>query len=141
MAESHRLYVKGKHLSYQRSKRVNNPNVSLIKIEGVATPQEAQFYLGKRIAYVYRASKEVRGSKIRVMWGKVTRTHDTRVTVSSGNLTPHNSNLRTPDFLGGSVDVGNTLTQVKLSILWSSDTFDLDQRDIWVVDSLGSLVG
>ena len=67
--------------------------------------------------------------------------NDTRVTVSSGNLTPHNSNLRTPDFLGGSVDVGNTLTQVKLSILWSSDTFDLDQRDIWVVDSLGSLVG
>ncbi|ONH79254.1 hypothetical protein BON23_1830 [Saccharomyces cerevisiae] len=69
MAESHRLYVKGKHLSYQRSKRVNNPNVSLIKIEGVATSQEAQFYLGKRIGYVYRASKEVRGFKIRVMWG------------------------------------------------------------------------
>ncbi|QLL30941.1 hypothetical protein HG537_0F02150 [Torulaspora globosa] len=75
MAESHRLYVKGKHLSYQRSKRVNNPNVSLIKIEGVATPQEAQFYLGKRVAYVYRASKEIRGSKIRVIWGKINRTH------------------------------------------------------------------
>ncbi|KAF4004622.1 60S ribosomal protein L33-B [Saccharomyces cerevisiae] len=75
LQRAHEIYVKGKHLSYQRSKRVNNPNVSLIKIEGVATPQEAQFYLGKRIAYVYRASKEVRGSKIRVMWGKVTRTH------------------------------------------------------------------
>ncbi|CAN6651129.1 large ribosomal subunit protein eL33A [Trichomonascus vanleenenianus] len=75
MAESHRLYVKGKHLSYQRSKRTNNPNVSLIQIEGVATPQDAQFYLGKRVAFVYRASKEVRGTKIRVMWGKVTRTH------------------------------------------------------------------
>lgn len=69
------VYVKGKHLSYQRSKSVNNPNVSLLKIEGVATPQEAQFYLGKRVAYVYRASKEIRGSKIRVMWGKITRTH------------------------------------------------------------------
>ena len=67
--------------------------------------------------------------------------NNTRVTVSSGDLTPHNSNLRTSNFLGGSVDVGNTLTQVKLSILWSSDTFNLDQRDIWVVDSLGSLVG
>jgi hypothetical protein len=32
MAESHRLYVKGKHLSYQRSKRNNNPNCSLVKI-------------------------------------------------------------------------------------------------------------
>ena len=69
------MYVKGKHLSYQRSKSVNNPNVSLIQIENVGNPQDAQFYLGKRIAYVYRASKEIRGSKIRVMWGKVTRTH------------------------------------------------------------------
>jgi len=35
----------------------------------------ASFYLGKRIAFVYRASKEVRGTKIRAIWGKVTRTH------------------------------------------------------------------
>lgn len=75
MAESHRLYVKGKHLSYQRSKRNNNPNVSLVKIEGVSTPKEAEFYLGKRIAFVYRAQKEVRGTKIRVIWGKVVKTH------------------------------------------------------------------
>ncbi|CAN3365330.1 large ribosomal subunit protein eL33A [Diutina catenulata] len=75
MAESHRLYVKGKHISYQRSKSVTNPNVSLIQIEGVDASKDAKFYLGKRIAYVYRAQKEVRGSKIRVIWGKVTRTH------------------------------------------------------------------
>lgn len=31
--------------------------------------------IGKKIAFVYRASKEVRGSKIRVIWGKVTRPH------------------------------------------------------------------
>ncbi|ODQ64726.1 ribosomal protein L35Ae [Nadsonia fulvescens var. elongata DSM 6958] len=75
MAESHRLYVKGKHISYQRSKSTNNPNVSLIQIEGVQSTEDASFYLGKRIAYVYRASKEIRGSKIRVIWGKVARTH------------------------------------------------------------------
>ncbi|KAF3994150.1 hypothetical protein FT663_00120 [Candidozyma haemuli var. vulneris] len=75
MAESHRLYVKGKHLSYQRSKNVNHPGTSLIQIEGVGNTQDARFYLGKRIAYVYRAQKEIRGSKIRVIWGKVTRTH------------------------------------------------------------------
>lgn len=69
------MYVKGKHLSYQRSKHVTNPNVSLIQIDGVNSPSDAKFYLGKRIAYVYRASKEVRGTKIRVIWGKVTRTH------------------------------------------------------------------
>ncbi|KAA8910345.1 hypothetical protein TRICI_004143 [Trichomonascus ciferrii] len=75
MTESHRLYVKGKHISYQRSRRTNNPNCSLIQIEGVTSPKEAEFYLGKRVAFVYRASKEVRGSKIRVMWGKITRAH------------------------------------------------------------------
>ena len=70
-----RLYVKGKHLSYQRGKRNTNPNTSLVKIEGVEDPKAAQFYLGKRVAYVYRASKERQGSKIRVIWGKVTRPH------------------------------------------------------------------
>ena len=34
-----------------------------------------RFYLGKKIAFVYRAHKEVRGTKIRVIWGKVTRPH------------------------------------------------------------------
>lgn len=34
-----------------------------------------RFYLGKRVAYVYRASTERQGSKIRVIWGKVTRPH------------------------------------------------------------------
>jgi len=76
MPESgHRLYVKARHLSYQRGKRNTNPNTSLIKIEGVDSRQDASFYLGKKIAFVYRASREVRGSKIRVIWGKVTRPH------------------------------------------------------------------
>lgn len=70
-------YVKGKHISYQRGKRNTNPGTSLIKIEGVDDPKAASFYLGKRIAYVYRGKKEIRGTKIRVIWGKVTRPHGT----------------------------------------------------------------
>ncbi|GAB5585565.1 60S ribosomal protein L33B [Umbelopsis nana] len=69
------LYSKGRVLGYERAKRNQNENTSLIQIEGVQTPTDAQFYLGKRIAYVYRAKKEVNGSKIRVIWGRVTRTH------------------------------------------------------------------
>ncbi|EHY54253.1 50S ribosomal protein L35Ae [Exophiala dermatitidis NIH/UT8656] len=69
------VYVKGKHLSYQRGKRNTNPNISLLKIEGVEDTNAAKFYLGKRVAFVYRASKERQGSKIRVIWGKVTRPH------------------------------------------------------------------
>ncbi|KAL2207321.1 ribosomal protein L35Ae [Sarocladium strictum] len=71
----HRLYVKGRHLSYQRSRHVQSPATSLIKIEGVDDTKGANFYLGKKVAYVYRAQREVRGSKIRVIWGKVTRPH------------------------------------------------------------------
>lgn len=33
------------------------------------------FYLGKKVAFVYRANREIRGTKIRVIWGKVTRPH------------------------------------------------------------------
>ena len=33
------------------------------------------FYLGKKVAFVYRAQREVRGSKVRIIWGKVTRPH------------------------------------------------------------------
>lgn len=48
---------------------------SLIKLEGVEDSKAANFYLGKKVAFVYRAKREVQGSKIRVIWGKVTRTH------------------------------------------------------------------
>jgi ribosomal protein L35AE/L33A len=39
----------------------------------------SSFYLGKKVAFVYRAQKEVRGSKIRVIWGKITRPHGTQI--------------------------------------------------------------
>jgi len=71
----HRLYVKGRHISYQRGKRNTTPGTSLIQIEGVSDTKGANFYLGKKVAFVYRASKEVRGSKIRVIWGTISRTH------------------------------------------------------------------
>ncbi|KAF7548256.1 hypothetical protein G7046_g8740 [Stylonectria norvegica] len=67
--------VLGRHVSYQRSRHVTTPGTSLIKIEGVDTTEGANFYLGKKVAFVYRASKEIRGTKIRVIWGKVTRPH------------------------------------------------------------------
>ena len=61
--------------SHCNRKRNTNPGTSLLKLEGVDDPQAAQWYAGKRVAYVYRAAKSVRGSKIRVIWGKVTRPH------------------------------------------------------------------
>lgn len=94
------VYVKGKHVSYQRSKNVTNPNTSLIKIESVGNKEDAQFYLGKRIAYVYKASKEVRGSKIRCIWGKVTRVHG-----NSGLVRAQFKNNLPPKTFGASVRI------------------------------------
>lgn len=39
------------------------------------TDHLSSFYLGKKVAFVYRGQKEIRGTKIRVIWGKVTRPH------------------------------------------------------------------
>ncbi|KAJ3106786.1 60S ribosomal protein L33A [Phlyctochytrium bullatum] len=71
----HRLYAKGRVLGFTRSKRNTKEHTSLLQIENVSTPQDAEFYLGKRVAYVYRAKREVNGSKVRAIWGKVTRAH------------------------------------------------------------------
>lgn len=52
-------------------------NDSILKLEGVDDVKGASFYCGKKVAYVYRAKREIRGSKIRVIWGKISRTHGT----------------------------------------------------------------
>jgi len=86
----YRLYSKGRVLGHKRGKRNTRPNTSLLQIEGVSTKEDAQFYLGKvrtpanlpslvlcadlmafpqRVAYVYRAKREISGSNVRVIWG------------------------------------------------------------------------
>merc|ERR1712230_288026 len=91
----HRLYVKGKHVAFKRGKHTLRPSTSLIKIEGVDDPQAAHFYLGKRIAYVYRGKKEIRGT-----WGKVARPHG-----NSGVVRAHFKHNLPPKSLGGMVRV------------------------------------
>jgi len=89
---STRLYSKGRVLGHKRGKRNTRPNTSLLQIEGVANKEDAQFYLGKRVAYVYRAKREIAGSKVRVIWGRVTRSHGNNGVVKSkfrSNLPPH----------------------------------------------------
>jgi len=78
--QGHRLYVKGRHLSYQRAKHTTNPNTSLVKIEGVEDSKAAQFYLGKKVAFVYRAKREVRGSNA-VQWRMITDARDAGASV------------------------------------------------------------
>lgn len=48
---------------------------TIIDTQGRHANIGSSFYLGKKVAFVYRGQKEIRGTKIRVIWGKVTRPH------------------------------------------------------------------
>ena len=70
-----RLYQKAVICSYKRSRKSQYQGQTLVKISGVKTAEDVNFYSGKKIAYVYKTKKETKGSKFRVIWGKVRRAH------------------------------------------------------------------
>ena len=75
-----RLHVPGTVLGHRRSKRKQHHNTTLLSIEGVRTKEEARWYLGKRVAYVYKAPTKRRTmsgkeTNLRVVWGRLMRTH------------------------------------------------------------------
>ncbi len=73
--------MKGAVLGFTRGQRNQDPNHSLVAIEGVKTKEETDFYLGKRVAFVYKAKRVTKNkitskpTKYRVIWGKVCRPH------------------------------------------------------------------
>lgn len=95
-----RLFVKAQVLGYTRSKANQENHTSLLRIDGVQTKKETEFYCGKRIAYVYKAKTLKKGTYYRAIWGRVTRPHGSIGVVRAKFL----SNLP-PISLGGSVRV------------------------------------
>jgi large subunit ribosomal protein L35Ae len=63
--------------NYCRSQANQYTHTSLLKLQGVNDRSETEFYLGKRVAYIYRATRVRSDSscKIRVIWGRITRAH------------------------------------------------------------------
>ena len=95
-----RLYVKGTVLGFKRGARNQYCHTSLIKIEGVEESPAVDFYLGKRIAYIFKAGSVKKGSKFRVIWGRVTRPHG-----SSGTVRAKFRRNLPPQAIGGPVRV------------------------------------
>ncbi|KAH9577263.1 Ribosomal protein L35A [Trypanosoma melophagium] len=82
---SPRLYMKGTLAGYTRGLHGQNKNTALVRIENVNTKDDATWYVGKRVCYVYHGYKmkrcvrwskaPARRSNTRAIWGRVTRPH------------------------------------------------------------------
>ena len=62
-------------MGYKGGQRNTYHHTSLINIDSAADAKAAEWYCGKKVAYIYKAAKSVNNTKYRVVWGKVMRPH------------------------------------------------------------------
>ena len=70
-----RLYQKGIFTGFRRGKSTQNSNQALLTVNNCNDIAGARWYLGKRVAYIFKAKNTVNNTKYRVLWGKVINTH------------------------------------------------------------------
>lgn len=90
-------------------------HTALLSLDGVNDKEGSKFYLGKKIAYIYKAQKAVAGSKFRVVWGKVMRPHGTNGVVRAKFATNLPVSLcLVPFFING---ISNNLISIYLMFI------------------------
>jgi large subunit ribosomal protein L35Ae len=65
-----RLYVKAIFTGFRRNKVWTLNNQALLKLEGVNDKKETQYYLGKRVVYIYKTK-----SCFKTIWGRIRSHH------------------------------------------------------------------
>lgn len=68
-------------MGFRRNQRNQRMNQALVRIQGLNDRKDVPYYLGKRIAYVYKGKTEKEGKRLRTIWGKVMGHHGARGTV------------------------------------------------------------
>eukprot|EP00350_Pseudokeronopsis_sp_OXSARD2_P011833 CAMPEP_0170551814 /NCGR_PEP_ID=MMETSP0211-20121228/9814_1 /TAXON_ID=311385 /ORGANISM="Pseudokeronopsis sp., Strain OXSARD2" /LENGTH=123 /DNA_ID=CAMNT_0010859217 /DNA_START=33 /DNA_END=404 /DNA_ORIENTATION=+ len=70
-----RLYQKAGFVGYKRGQRAQHEQFALLKIKDTNDKDQAKFYFGKRVAYVFKAKTIKNNSKFRVIWGRIAKSH------------------------------------------------------------------
>ena len=74
-----RLYCRAVFMSFRRGAHTQQENQAIVKVEGVGSKDDATWYLGKRVAYVYRAKRAQNAfghkTNYRTIEGKIINTH------------------------------------------------------------------
>ena len=65
-----RLYVKAVFTGFRRNKVWVYNNQAILKLEGLNSKSEAQYYLGKRVVFIYKAK-----TGYRTIWGRICSQH------------------------------------------------------------------
>merc|ERR1712080_16804 len=81
-----RLYVRGIFTGFRGGLKQQHEQQAIVKLEGVNNKEDCQWYLGKKVAFVHKAEKNLKvvngkKSRSRVIWGKILRAHG-----QSGNV-------------------------------------------------------